>query len=236
MNAISERSRKAVLHGLRVRDRRLQKLRKRMVAAWRAMPDKARDALRNGTTAFRFRREFGCADHRLVARWLGDLFHSNNKERQRLEVARHAEKAALAYYRGLGHVVEDVSIQEREGTHWDWTNFDLRADGRPLDVKNVRCSGEDRFAEHYWKKQKRDGSLDIPIIGVVTMEDTGCSIVTGELLPRDLTRFRDLINTYGRGPQVSAEPRDWSTFVPGWLLEYPSGHYEPDCCKNGEVL
>ena len=226
LNAISERSRKAVFHGLRVRDRRLQKLRKRMVDAWRAMPDKARDALRSGTTVFRFRHKFECADHRLVARWLGDRFHSNKKERQRLEAARHAEKAALAYYRGLGNDVEDVSIQELEGTHRDWTNFDLRADGRPLDVKNVRCSREDRFAEHYWKKQKRDGSLDIPIVGVVTMEDTGCSIVTGELLPRDLTRFRELINTYGRGPQVSAEPRDWSTFVPGWLLDYPSGHYE----------
>lgn len=225
LNEVAERSRKALLSGLLTRALKLQELRQRMATAWRSMPRNASARLREATPDFRFRCELVPADHRLVSIWPHNPTGSIAEEVRKLESARRAEKAALAYYRSLGQHVEDVSIQQLDGRTANWSKFDLRADGRPLDVKNVRCSREDRFAEHRWNRQKQHEALDVPIVGVVTMEDSGYSIVTGEFLHGDLDRFRDQIVTYGCGPTVSAPKRNWSTFVPGWLLEYPIAHY-----------
>ncbi|MCY3641290.1 MAG: hypothetical protein OXH37_09780 [Gammaproteobacteria bacterium] len=181
--------------------------------------------LRDGTPKVTFHIQLTDEDEQLISLWRRKPSNSGTDENQRLQAARKAEKAALEYYSGIGNQVDDVSIQQLHGRSGDWERFDLRAAGRPLDVKNVRCAREDRFAEFHWKKQKRDGGLDIPIVGVVWMEDSENSVVVGELDRRELSEFRKLVDTHQAEFQVLAEGRDRLRFIPGWLLEYPEDHY-----------
>ena len=218
-------ARSTILYGVLARARRLQELRVGMTKAWRSMPLKARARLHQATPDIRFRCGLDPFDRHLVSGWPVTRSVGIEDETPRLEWARRAEKAALAYYRALGQEVEDVSIQQIDTGSLDWTTLDLRADGRPLDVKNVRCSREDRFAEHRWK-QKRHGTVDVAIVGVVSMLESSDSIVAGELEARDVDRFRSSIETFEWGPRISTGKRNWFTFAPGWLLEYPAAHYD----------
>ncbi len=219
-------ARSAILYGMLARARRLNELRVEMTNAWRSMPRKARIRLYDATPDIRFRCGLDPVDRELVSQWPVTRSADIEDETRRLEWARRAEKAALAYYRGLYQQVEDVSIQQLDADSRDWTTLDLRADGRPLDVKNVRCSREDQFAEHRWR-QKRHGTVDdVTIVGVVSMEKSNDSVVAGELQAQELDRFCSNIRTYEWGPRISAGKRNWFMFAPGWLLEYPAAHYD----------
>ena len=65
----------------------------------------------------------------------------------------------------------------------------------------------------------------MPIFGVVSMDDSGESIVTGELRDGEWDRFRDQVNRYPHGPRISGGTLTPHRSVPGWLLEYPESHY-----------
>lgn len=212
---------------LRRRIRQLRELRLRMANAWKSMPNKAQTSLqeRAQTPRVSFNCELSPDDDQLVSQFPRDKKLTKQDDEHRRRSARRAEKASLEYYRDLGCHVVDVSIEALRERTEGWWKFDLRADGRPLDVKNVRCSRKDRFTEHFWKTQKRDGDFEIPIVGVVWMEDSESSVVIGELNLRELEHFRERINTYAHGREVFAEEYHWSRYVPGWLFEYPEDHY-----------
>ena len=216
----------AALSSIQSRRAHLEGLKRRMAIVWCSMPDKVVARLREATPRVCFRCELDAADQRLVSNWRRDPKRKPDDEKDRLESARRAEKASLAYYSRLGYQVEDVSIQQlREGALEDWKTHDIRADDRPLDVKNVRCSRPDRFGEHHWKEHKQHRTKDVSIVGVVSMGDPGVSTIAGELEHSDLVRFRGQVSRYTRGPKISAEFSDWQRFVPGWLFECPKRHY-----------
>ena len=228
LTELAHRNRSTALASIQRRRSNLKKLERRMAIAWRSMPDKVVARLREATPRVRFRCELDAADQRLVSDWRRDPKRNLDEETNRLESARRAEKTSLAYYRSLGYEVEDVSIQQlREGAPKDWKTHDLRADGRSLDVKNVRCPRPDRFGEYHWKEHKLHRTREVPIVGVVSIEegDPGVSMITGELQHSDLACFRDQVSSYPRDQKISAEFGDASTFVPGWLFEYPKRHY-----------
>lgn len=235
---LAHRNDSTVLASIQRRRSHLKRLKRRMAGAWRSMPDRVVARLHEATPRVRFRCELDAADGRLVSHWRRGPKRELDEETNRLESARRAEKASLAYYRSLGYEVEDVSIQQlRECAPGDWKTHDIRADGRALDVKNVRCPRPDRFGEHHWKEHKRHRTEEVPIVGVVSMEDGDprVSVITGELQHSDLVRFRGQVSRYTHVPKISAEFSDWQRFVPGWLFEYPKRHYAsmPDW---GDVL
>ena len=228
LTGLAHRNHSTALASIQRRRSNLKKLERRMAIAWRSMPDKVVARLREATPRVRFRCELDAADQRLVSGWRRDPKRKLDEETNRLESARRAEKTSLAYYRSLGYETEDVSIQQlQEGAPKDWKTHDIRADGRSLDVKNVRCSRPDRFGEHHWKEHKLHRTREVPIVGVVSMEDgdPGVSMITGELQHSDLACLRDQVSSYPRDQKISAEFGDASTFVPGWLFEYPKRHY-----------
>ncbi len=228
LRGLARRNHSTALASIQRRRSHLKGLELRMAVAWRSMPDKVVARLRAATPRVCFGCELDAADQRLVSDWRRDPKRKLDEETNRLESARRAEKASLAYYSSLGYQVEDVSIQQlREGALEDWKTHDIRADDRPLDVKNVRCSRPDRFGEHHWKEHKQHRTREVPIVGVVSMEDgdPGVSTITGELEHSDLACFRDQVSSYSCDQNISVEFGDWSTFVPGWLFEYPKRHY-----------
>ena len=222
---IEGRNHVSVLRAIQRRREPLQRLDPRMAHAWRCMPDVLVARLREATPEVSFSCELDAKDQQLVSTWPRDRRRQVDEETNRLESARRAEKAALAYYSDLGLRVEDVSIGQLEGGAKGHESHDIRAEDRPLDVKNVRCTRADRFAEHYWKKHKRYRHKEVAIVGVVSMENLGASIVTGELQHSELDAFRHRTTSYPDGPRVSLELGDLSGFVPGWLFEYPKLHY-----------
>lgn len=58
--------------------------------------------------------------------------------------ARAAERVAINFYSHHELVVEDVARSQLTGAGNEWARFDLRVDGRPVDVKNARVGGEKR--------------------------------------------------------------------------------------------
>ena len=228
LRGLARRNHSTALASIQRRRSHLKGLELRMAVAWRSMPDKVVARLRAATPRVCFGCELDAADQRLVSDWRRDPKRKLDEETSRLESARRAEKASLAYYSSLGYQVEDVSIQQlREGALEHWKTHDIRADDQPLDVKNVRCPRPDRFGEYHWKEHKQHGTREVSIVGVVSMEDgdPGVSTITGELEHSDLAFFRDQVSSYPRDQKISAEFGDWSTFVPGWLFEYPKRHY-----------
>ena len=230
LEGLSDRSRASVLRSIRRRRSQYDALQRRISNAWRAMPGRVVDRFHAATPNVRFRCELDADDLRLVSRWRRNP-STNEEETSRLEAARRGEKAAIAYYKGLGQGVEDVSIQELqvEGRR-DWMTHDLRTDSRPLDVKNSRCERADRFTEHYWKNAKRwrnptrAQTEEVPIVGVVSVADTE-TIVLGELQHSELRTFASRVESYAAGPQIGMDVSRGGWFVPGWLFEYSGRHY-----------
>ena len=236
LEGLSERNKASVLGRMRRRRSQFDALERRILSAWRAMPRRVVGRLRDATPKVEFRCELDADDLRLVSRWRRSPSTTNDEETKRLESARLGEKAAISYYGGLGQEVEDVSIQDLETEdRRDWVTHDLRADGRPFDVKNSRCIRADRFTEHYWKNAKywksptQPQAEEVPIVGVVSVEEPDASIVLGELHYCELRRFAQQVARYAEGPRIPRDlgrrRGDW--FVPGWLLEYSSRHYAP---------
>ena len=151
--------------------------------------------------------------------------------------ARTAELAAQSYYRALGHIVEDVSVQQLDGGSNDWVSLDIRASNRCIDIKNARQAlhGPGHFVEHCVPRFKKDrtASRDVAITGVLSdylvrpddyVEFPQTVTVLGEVTIEELraiyrwsrARFGNKLDLQGLWkPQ----------YVAGWLLEYPHEHY-----------
>ena len=236
LERLTERNRASVRASIKHRRSQLDTMKLRILKAWRAMPGRFVDRLHDATPNVGFRCELDAEDLRLVSRWRRSPSTVRDEERDeetnRLESARLGEKSAISYYKGLSQRVEDVSIQDlhAEGGR-DWITHDLRADGRPLDVKTSRCKRADRFTEHYWKNAKdwrnptRAQTEEVPIVGVVSVENAE-AIVLGELQYSELRHFASRVDSYAEGPRIGMDVSrggDW--FVPGWLFEYSGRHY-----------
>ena len=228
----ARRNRASVRASIKYRRSQLDAMKLRILKAWRAMPCRFVDRLHDATPNVGFRCELDAEDLRLVSRWRRSPSTVRDEETNRLESARLGEKSAISYYKGLGQRVEDVSIQDlhAEGGR-DWMTHDLRADGRPLDVKTSRCKRADRFTEHYWKNAKdwrnptRAQTEEVPIVGVVSVENAE-AIVLGELQYSELRHFASRVDSYAEGLRIGMDVSrggDW--FVPGWLFEYSGLHY-----------
>lgn len=233
LEGLSERNRASVLGSIRRGRGRVDALERRVANAWRALRWRVVARLRAATPNVEFRGELGDDDLRLVSRWPRSPGKTTDGEMKRLGSARLGEKAAISYYGGLGRQVEDVSIQDLETEErQDWVTHDLRVDGRPLDVKNSRCVRDDRFTEHYWKSPKywksptQTEGEEMPIVGVVAVEESDVSMVLGELRRSELEHFAREVAGHAEGPRIGIEVRRDDWFVPGWLLEYPDRHYE----------
>ena len=207
---------------------RLIKTRQHLMQRWQYMDQTVHIILRKRNPEWEFHISLGFTDERLVSGWRRNAMADRIEEDHRLRSARKAEKAALKYFRGLGQQVDDVSIQQIQqlyGQTQDWKRFDLRVDGRPIDVKNIRCFRIDRFAELYWKTRKSAGIRNVPIVGVVWIEDKDRSVVIGELEQGELRRFSESVRSYRVASEIQVTMSEESRFVPGWLLDYPEAHY-----------
>ena len=193
-------------------------------------------------------RRFGTLDASLCMLWSGvkteesaDFWEATRAldvyKRNLVYSARTAELAAQSYYRALGCSVEDVSVQQLEGSAKDWISFDIRAGDRCIDVKNARHSlnGHGHFVEHCVPRFKKDrtSAQDVVILGILSEYVRTPSdyfgkpqlvCVLGEVTIEDLrgtyrwsrTRFGRILDLRGLWkPQ----------YVAGWLFEYPSDHY-----------
>ena len=158
---------------LELRSRRLGTVTDRLHGQWRRFTmDLEREAgriVRQDGPPVEFSLELGTRDRRLIDRWSSS---DGEEEQERLSSARHAEKAVDAYYRQLGHSVEDVSIQQLDDAALEdsgWKTHDLLVDERPLDVKNVRFSREGALNEHLWRDHKaKRGGQPVAIVGVAS--------------------------------------------------------------------
>jgi len=151
--------------------------------------------------------------------------------------ARTAELAAQNYYRALDHSVEDVSIQQLDGASRDWINFDIRAGGRGIDVKNARHAlhGPGHFVEHCVPQFKKDRTSlqDVVILGVLSdyisspddyVDNPQTVQVLGEVTIEDLrSLYRWSRSRFGMNLDLRGL---WKPdYIAGWLFEYPSEHY-----------
>lgn len=158
-------------------------------------------------------------------------------EAARLLSARAAEKAAAQYYQSLGERVEDVSVTQLEGSDGQWKDFDLLVGQRPIDVKNARksFSSPNTYVEHCVSKFKieRKYSITVSIAGVLSdygEEDQiwsrklNCRIL-GEV---NVASIRKLYSWMRRrfGSLLDLQGLWRQGYVPGWMFEYPSSHYE----------
>ena len=222
----------AVKCALHERRRRISEFQDRTRRAWsKAIPSKIISRIKESSPGVWYECELDQLDHELIACWRTTL-----KDGKRLEWARRGEKAALLYYRtGLRRVAEDISIQQLDSLATEWKTHDLRVDGRPLDVKNVRCPRLDRFQEHWWPDHKRDRErAQVAVVGSVSVPKADQSpegslvLLIGEVTDSDVRRLREDVNTAAKVAGLSLEihpDRDWRYRLPGWLFEYPDDHY-----------
>jgi hypothetical protein len=191
---------------------------------------------------------FGISDARLCMLWSGfqiedsaDFWEETRVlpafTRNLVYSARTAELAALSYYRSLDHSVEDVSIQQLDGGTNDWTNFDIRAGDRCIDVKNARHAlcGPGHFVEHCVPRFKKDrtSSQDVVICGVLSeyvsspsdyVDEPQTVHILGEVTIEDLrSLYRWSRSRFGTSLDLRGlwKPQ----YVAGWLFEYSSEHY-----------
>lgn len=155
----------------------------------------------------------------------------------RLLSARAAERIVAAYFRDLGKDVQDMSIQQLNGSTDDWKYFDLKVADRYIDVKNSRKSlgGGGHYVEHCVPQFKcsRTDRKDVAIFGVVSpyladpskyFDGTLEAIVLGEVNVQDVRElFRWARSRFGKILDLAGI---WgSGYLPGWIFEYPSDHY-----------
>jgi hypothetical protein len=157
-------------------------------------------------------------------------------EVNRLISARMAEHAARQYYEELGQVVVDVSISQLSGDDDRWKQYDLLANGRPVDVKNARrsFSSPDAYVEHCVPKfkQSRSSSEDVAITGVLSNYKSSSSneatvypcTILGEVTASDIQRLTDwATRRFGHILNLAGLWRP--EYQPGWVFEYRPEHY-----------
>lgn len=183
-----------------------------------------------------YRITLTAGDHTLAQRWCAD----SNDERQMAQMlsARAAEHAARRFYQNLDHQVEDVAIQQTQGSGWDWRTHDLLLDGQvPVDVKNARLSRS--CSTFYGKhtvprfKETRQGQ-EVRIAGVLSpylqyhylckpkdarfqVDDI---VFLGETSRAQIKQLERLFNS------TTFEFRSESDqVIASWLFDYPDRHY-----------
>ena len=232
LKVLDQRTKRAGRWIVEKRQKRLAEIQERTRRAWGStIPSKIVSRVKDSFPGVWYQCELDPLDCEWVARW-----KPSADDRKRLEWARRGEKAALLYYRtGLRRHAVDISIQQLDGLTTEWKSHDLQVDGRPLDVKNVRCPNLDRFQEHWWRHHKRNRDGDqVGIVGSVSAprSDGGPEgslvLVIGEVTDSDVLRLSEEVNATARSASLSVEIRlnlDWRERVPGWLFEYPEIHY-----------
>ena len=186
------------------------------------------------------------ADHQLTGMWQRRKGRSDEEEEQeRLVAARIAEKAAMAFYRGYGKTVTDVSIKQvaaDEENNTEWKHCDLEADNDKIDVKNARRKGSRMTGHYVQKKFDRPALEDIKICAMVSLQDKdkagprgGPVECIGETSTRKLNRLREAFsnmegidmeatlnkNTYRNAFYQRGDCR----VFPAWLFDYPEYVY-----------
>jgi hypothetical protein len=157
-------------------------------------------------------------------------------EANRLISARMAEHAARQYYEELGQVVVDVSITQLSGDDDRWKQYDLLANGQPIDVKNARrsFSSPDAYVEHCVPKfkQLRSSSEDVLITGVLSNYKSSSSdeatvypcTILGEVTASNIQRLTDwATRRFGHILNLAGLWRP--EYQPGWVFEYRPEHY-----------
>ena len=185
------------------------------------------------------------ADRLLTDKWQrrwGRNGEGEERERQRLESARTAEKAAMAFYRGYGKIVMDVSIKQvaaDEDNNTEWKHCDLMADHDKIDVKNARRKDSWMTGHYVQEKFDRPELKDITICAMVTTVGHSGGPVevecVGETSTVKLNRLREAFknigwldmeatlneNTYRHAFYENEHCR----VFPAWLFDYPEYVY-----------
>ena len=164
-------------------------------------------------------------DERLIAKWN----RPNGEERrdwyERVVSARRAEKAVLSYFEQFGVNVQDISIHQISGESLAWRSHDLTADGRSIDVKNVRGRA---LGYTIPDRPKRDATNDeVAIFGVVS---DGCyATAVGEASRRGLDELGHTIERFAEVTQLPLawqRMARWKNGLGAWLMEFPPQHYK----------
>ena len=188
-------------------------------------------------------------DRRLAGKWP----EQGKVDRPRLESARFAELAAVAYYERLELKVEDVSILELDGTDDRWVTHDIEVDSRGIDVKSTILR-DDRFRDFFWKRTKKANGNPVPIVGVGVWDDPVHQDRSQDDPPRELHGtvlgeahegpVKDLFErvvfsaTQALNLRFESYSRAWSlrgeSWFPPWLFDFPGDHYG-DLVHVGDV-
>ncbi len=160
--------------------------------------------------------------------------------------ARHAELVAKLFYSRLGCRVIDVSATQGRNEGHEWTLFDLRVDGNPIDIKNSRQNPQrpDAYPEHcvpQFKRARGHGGFErqVRIAGVFSPwlfpysllnptdgyhKIAGRPTFLGETSVDDLNElrasFQGELELDFRLDKETAMER-----LPPWVFEYPSSMY-----------
>lgn len=171
--------------------------------------------------------------------------YGQNWELGRVLSARAAEKAAMEFYRRYGCQVEDVSIKQIvPGGGSDWRDYDLIADGNPIDVKNSRRSRRNRnnYVEHCVPSFKRVRSnREVEIAGVLSPYLWPTSILNPEnesfldtsivfMGTTTLRTIASLRREFSRPGffqiQLDDPSKGTAYFLPPWIFDYPNFVYK----------
>ena len=166
-------------------------------------------------------------DENLVKEWHRPRDEEMRDWHERVTSARRAEKSAISYFQQIVGDVRDISILQLRGRTRDWLTHDLKVDGNPIDVKNVRhMHGRFVVSDKPKKTRLRE---EVPVFGVVSDSDgSGDQIVVGEAdgqeleslgtVVRKFCDFVDLPLRWSRMPQ-------WKMELAPWQTEFPPQHY-----------
>ena len=187
-------------------------------------------------------------DIRLCLAWSNSLDRLDNQpdfgylrallgdyEAARLLSARIAEHATASYYRSLGCKVEDVSVRQVRGRDEEWKDFDLLIEERPVDVKNARrsFSSPDHYVQHCVPKFKKARNAEVTIVGVlsdyVSADDLIYAASTCQLLGEVRVSTIRRLYAWARkrfGPLIKLDGMWKQDYQPGWVFEFPEGHYQ----------
>jgi hypothetical protein len=153
--------------------------------------------------------------------------------------ARAAEKAAAAFYRGLGHTVVDIALEQLQDCgSGRWRYADLLVDNRFIDVKNARRSYSDheRYVEHIVKQYKLDTDGDnVTVAGLLSpfagldallRENTAALQKILFLGETNAPKQRQLRSCYSTEILEIDDAPNRVRFIPPWMFEYPATMYE----------
>lgn len=168
-------------------------------------------------------------DKRLIGMWSPPPGEDPEEWDKRVYSARRAEKSALMYYRQFQSDVRDVAIHQLSKNAEDWRSHDIAANGRPIDVKNVRGGAFGGYVVPDEPKRTRAGET-VAICGVVS-EDEGDKkqTVIGESTGDGLRDVQSIVEEIARTLDLPLEWKEmtrWRAGLGAWLMEFAPEHYD----------